>query len=148
MKKLLPPILFFITCIATVVEHFLFEVQTFIPMPMNLMGIPFVLGGLGMAIAGSNVFKHRSTNIQTFGEPGVLVTDGLYQYSRNPMYLGFCIAIFGNAVICGMSLWGVVLFVGFVLVCDLWYVRFEERELRKKFGEDYERYCAGVRRWV
>ena len=36
----------------------------------------------------------------------------------------------------------------FVAVVDGYQVRFEERALREKFGDEYDAYCAAVPRWL
>ncbi len=101
MKKILPPTLFII-CIATMAGlWWLFPVTHFLTFPISLIGILPFLGGLGIAKRGSDIFEKKGTNIETFDDPDVLVTDGLYQISRNPMYLGFLIALFGLFVLFG-----------------------------------------------
>ncbi|MCB9493981.1 MAG: hypothetical protein H6681_00895 [Desulfobacteraceae bacterium] len=35
--------------------------------------------------------------MQTFDDPDILISDGLFKISRNPMYLGFLIALLGNS---------------------------------------------------
>ncbi|MCZ8486602.1 hypothetical protein O9993_18640 [Vibrio lentus] len=32
--------------------------------------------------------QKRNTNIMTFDEPTLLVTEGIHKYTRNPFYLG------------------------------------------------------------
>jgi protein-S-isoprenylcysteine O-methyltransferase Ste14 len=80
-------------------------------------------------------------------EPAGLVSGGLYRYSRNPMYAGVILVIFGQAVLFGsasMALYGVLVFVIFHLVV----VMVEEPHLRATRGSDYEGYCRSVPRWL
>ena len=147
MKKLLPPVLFILSivvmglvCWATGSEHY-------IPYPYNLIGMVWLAVGLGMAFWGSRLFKKLGTNIMTFAEPGVMVTGGLYKFSRNPMYLGFVIALLGVAILFQGSIISFAVVLVFFVVSDRWYIRYEEAEMLKKFGQQYEEYCAHTRRW-
>ncbi|MDJ0614946.1 MAG: isoprenylcysteine carboxylmethyltransferase family protein [Rhizobiaceae bacterium] len=76
-----------------------------------------------------------------------LVVTGIYQYTRNPMYLGLAFILSGFAIWLGnaVSLVFVPLFI--------WYVtRFqiipEEEVLLEKFGMQYADYVSKVRRWI
>jgi protein-S-isoprenylcysteine O-methyltransferase Ste14 len=68
-----------------------------------------------------------------------LVVKGPYRYCRNPMALGVVLMVFGAAI----ALWSVPALVIAITVSALHvlYDRFiEEKELEKRFGEDYTRY--------
>ena len=148
MKRVLPPILFMffavgmgVVCWATGSKHLIIY-------PYNLIGLVFVGIGLGMAVWGRRLFSTLNINIKTFEEPGALVTGGLYKYSRNPMYLGFVIAIFGMAVLYqGAVVTFIAAFI-FLYITDRWYIRYEERAMLNKFGEEYKDYCRKARRWI
>jgi protein-S-isoprenylcysteine O-methyltransferase Ste14 len=76
-----------------------------------------------------------------------LVTTGVYAWTRNPMYLGLSILLFGWAV----KLRTLSPVVGPLLFIPLiWYVQIrpEEHALRAKFGAAYDEYCRHVRRWL
>jgi protein-S-isoprenylcysteine O-methyltransferase Ste14 len=79
--------------------------------------------------------------------PKKLVVEGPYQVVRNPMYWSVGSVILGEAAIfhsralaelAGVFAAGVILFV----------LLFEEPELRRKFGAEYEEYCRRVPRWL
>jgi protein-S-isoprenylcysteine O-methyltransferase Ste14 len=79
--------------------------------------------------------------------PRRLVVRGLYRYVRNPMYVGVLSAIAGWAA--WFAARDVIIYGAFVGVGFDLFVRFvEEPGLRARFGEDYTRYCAAVRRWI
>jgi protein-S-isoprenylcysteine O-methyltransferase Ste14 len=75
-----------------------------------------------------------------------LITTGPYRYSRNPLYLGgnvFC--FFGAALLLG-SPTAVLLTILHLPFVDL-MIRREEKQLQRKFGEDFRIYKGKVRRW-
>ncbi|OOE38869.1 hypothetical protein BZG06_16035 [Salinivibrio kushneri] len=148
MKKLLPPILFvlFLICMALLCWG-MGSLHT-IPYPYNLIGVPFVLLGLWLAISGKRLFKKLNTNIMTFEEPTKLVTQGVFKYSRNPMYLGFAVAMLGAALLTGAAVTSLLLTLAFVLITDRWYIAYEEHLMYQKFGAEYQEYCRNVRRWI
>ncbi|MBI1750733.1 MAG: isoprenylcysteine carboxylmethyltransferase family protein [Acidobacteria bacterium] len=75
-----------------------------------------------------------------------LVTSGPYRYVRNPMMWGV------GSIITGLAFWlgSVGLWFGFA--CFLLFVRcfvpgYEERDMERRFGEEYREYCRRVPRW-
>ncbi len=86
------------------------------------------------------------------GGPGIsvpperLVTEGLYRYCRNPMYLGHLIFLAGLALALGS--W---LALAVFAVHAAWFdrrVRSDEQRLAALFGEPYRGYLARVKRWI
>ncbi len=76
-----------------------------------------------------------------------LVMTGLYNFSRNPMYVGVILLLIGEAVFFqSTNLWVYLVFV-FVLF-NLFVIYIEEPRLRKDFGEEYDLYRQKVRRWL
>ncbi len=77
----------------------------------------------------------------------VLVTDGAFAYSRNPMYLGMVLALFGITLLLDRVSPSLVL-VPFTLVIRLKFIRFEEPLMEQTFGATYTTYKSSVRRWL
>jgi len=78
--------------------------------------------------------------------PERLVTNGVYAYTRNPMYLGHLIFMLGLAVTF-RSWFALALFA----VHALWFHRRvlgDEAGLRARFGVQYEEYQKRVKRWI
>ncbi|MGM0703632.1 MAG: methyltransferase family protein [Pseudomonadota bacterium] len=115
--------------------------------PYTWKGIVLVLVGLGIASWHARLFKRLGTNIDTFGEPGSLTRQGLFRFTRNPMYLGFVIALVGLAIYLA-SPTPFLAALCFALLAHFWYIPFEERKLLRKFGQEYLNYQAEVRRWL
>jgi protein-S-isoprenylcysteine O-methyltransferase Ste14 len=75
-----------------------------------------------------------------------LLTEGLYSRMRHPRYVQACLALAAYTLICNY-LATYVLFLT-MLVIILLLVPMEERELRQRFGTEYEAYCARVPRFI
>ncbi|QEH43017.1 isoprenylcysteine carboxylmethyltransferase family protein [Chitinophaga sp. XS-30] len=147
MKKLIPPFLLFICLLLMVAASLLIPQPHFINPPWHLTGLTLLAAGAAMAIWTSRKFRQRNTAIHTFRAPGTLVTDGLFRFSRNPVYLGFSMILAGVTLLLGVpsSLYILLLFI---LITDRWYIRYEEQEMEKIFGDAYRLYKARVRRWL
>jgi protein-S-isoprenylcysteine O-methyltransferase Ste14 len=82
-----------------------------------------------------------------FDAPRRLVIRGPYRVVRNPMYVG------GGIVLAGVALFyrslAVLAYAAlFILAFHIFVVFYEERVLRRRFGEDYEAYLQRVGRWL
>ena len=97
MKKLLPPVLFPIFLVLMAGVCWALGSPHTMSYPYSLVGLIFLISGLGIAVYHSRVFKEEGTNIKTFDEPTKFVRVGLFKYTRNPMYLGFVLALLGAA---------------------------------------------------
>lgn len=76
-----------------------------------------------------------------------LVTGGVFAHSRNPIYIGDVLLLAAWALWLG-NVVAAPLPALFVLWMGQLQIPAEEAALRARFGADYERYCARVRRWV
>lgn len=103
--------------------------------------------GLGIAIAGVAYFKVVGTAVDPTGQASTLATGGIYQYTRNPMYLGTLILFtgIGLAMPSGWLLLAVPIIA--ILLRKL-AIEPEEAYLARRFGDAYLAYCAKVRRWI
>ena len=145
--KLLPPALVAIIIIVMCVARIVLPGPVVVPQPHNWLGLVLVVGGVAIGFIGARQFDKVGTNIKTFNDPTILVTDGLFRRSRNPMYLGFTLFLLGLAILLGT----LIAFLGpiaFAVIADRWYIQFEEQALRRTFGERYEAYARKTRRWI
>lgn len=103
--------------------------------------------GIGLTLAAKRQIRRAGANIDTFGEPGQMLTEGLFGISRNPVYLGMILVSIGAALISGaLSAW--ILSAAFMVIVRYWYIAFEEDAMRRKHGDRYDVYCDQVRRWI
>lgn len=79
--------------------------------------------------------------------PKTLVVSGLYQYVRNPMYLGGLLTLLGEASFF-QSPGCVTYAIGWFVMVHFTVLFYEEPNLTRKFGASYLRYRSVVRRWI
>jgi protein-S-isoprenylcysteine O-methyltransferase Ste14 len=117
-------------------------------------GAPQVAGmivvAIGTAIALWCVFTFVFVGKGTpapFDPPRKLVIAGPYRFVRNPMYIGAGMTIAGAALF--YKSLSIAIYAGlFFLITHLFVVFYEERTLRRTFGDEYEEYFRRVRRWM
>ena len=144
---LLPPAVMIFAIIAMILLHQHIPLMQFWDAPVSWVGVPMIVLGLAIAQWHSRLFKLRKTNINTFKDPDILVTDGLFRISRNPMYLGFLVCLAGVWIVLG-SASPLIVLAGFGLLTNHWYIPFEEQAMLRKFGDTYINYKSTVRRWL
>ena len=123
-----------------------------VPITFNYQGTFSILGiiiGLACAIPSFRLFARYKTTISplTPSETTALVTEGMYRYSRNPMYLGLLLLTFSSTIWFGTWL-GLILNIMFIFLINLLQIIPEEEALQEIFGEEYADYKKKVRRWV
>lgn len=147
MKKILPPQLFYFSIVLMILLHFLAPFKILLNFPVTLTGILLLFTGAIMAIKEKRRFARVKTNIKTFDKPDKLLTDGLYKYSRNPMYLGFVIALLGVWLLLG-SLSPLLIVLLFIFIANIVYISFEEKMMGETFGDVYFNYKNKTRKWI
>lgn len=113
---------------------------------INLGFIPIGLG-IMLILVAAGLFKWRKTTVNPFGEPAVVVREGVYRFSRNPMYLGMLSVLTGVGIGLGNIL-ALSIVPVFVWIMTRWYIEREEQLLERRFGEQYLSYRQKVRRWI
>jgi len=146
MKKLLPPKLLLLCLGGIFILHRLFPLKRIISTPFNWLGGLPLLIGVALTIGGDHKFSQVGTTIKTFDKPDRLVTEGMFRYSRNPIYLGFVLILFGVWIILG-TLSPVVGALLFGVITNQWYIPYEEQMLTTQFGQAFEKYKKQTRRW-
>jgi protein-S-isoprenylcysteine O-methyltransferase Ste14 len=146
-QKILPPTWLLISVLLMISLHFLLPFAWLISPVWNLLGILPIGAGIIINLAADREFHLQRTTVRPFDEPSALVTNGVFRFSRNPMYLGFDLILFGVAVLLRTLSPYFVLFA-FTLLINSVYIPFEERSLAIKFGHIWESYRLRVRRWI
>lgn len=147
--KIPPPAQFVITAaamfgVSKIVPIFKFSIN-------GSTGLAVGLGviGLSSGIMGVTQFRKAQTtpNPKEIDKATSLVTSGIYQYTRNPMYLGLTLILLGWALYLSHFL-AFILIPIFMMYIARFQIQPEERMMTQKFGQAYQNYCAKVRRWL
>jgi protein-S-isoprenylcysteine O-methyltransferase Ste14 len=99
---------------------------------------------IGGALTG---FRQAGTPPEPWQASTAIVTDGVYGYTRNPMYVAMTLFYAAIAVAVD-SLITLLIVFPLLVVVHYGVVLREERYLESKFGDAYRCYKAAVRRWV
>lgn len=147
LNWLLPPVLLAICAAAMAALDRIWPGLVLIDGAWRWGGAAVTALGLVVAGAGRRQFQKAKANIRTFGAPNRLVTDGIFRFTRNPMYLGFAVALFGWGLVLG-SLTPFAVWLGFLAACAFWYIPYEEARMASAFGDAYAAYRTRTRRWL
>ena len=117
----------------------------------NLVIVPWgalllAWGYLQYRLTGHHRVQHGGGGPGITVPPEHIVEDGLYAYTRNPMFLGHLIFMLGLAV----TFWSWFALILFA-VNAIWFHRRvldDEARLRNLFGAQYTDYQARVKRWI
>lgn len=110
----------------------------------------------GLTLVGASVtlvsrafqrMRRAGTNVDPTEPAIVLVTDGPFKYTRNPLYLSLTLFYAGVAALVN-TLWAMILLPFVLFVMNRGVIAREERYLERKFGKQYIQYKARVRRWI
>jgi protein-S-isoprenylcysteine O-methyltransferase Ste14 len=133
--------------ITAVVLHYFFPITTVVAFPYNLLGLLIVGLGVYLAFQSVRLLISYNTTVEAGGNPSSLVTKCPFNYSRNPIYLGFLLIALGTATILS-SISTFIAPIIFFVIANTIIIPFEENRLQKNFGIEYERYKTSVRRWL
>lgn len=113
------------------------------------IAIACLLGGIAIAIAGVLAFRSARTTVNPRApdRTSAIVTTGIYRWSRNPMYLGMALSLFGVAA-WHSSLPGYLLVPMFCAYMTEFQIKPEERTLVAIFGQEFSKYMTKVHRWI
>ena len=147
LPKVLPPVWFLLSIILMVGLHFWLPIKRLFFPPITYLGIVAIAIGIVTILFCAYLFRQNNTAIVPFQESSYLITQGIFSFSRNPIYLGMIITLMGVWLYLG-SLTPVFIVPVFAWLIQKLFIKEEERMLEVKFGEEYREYQATVRRWI
>lgn len=113
----------------------------------KFIGIIFFLVGLYLVVRGVNKFIQTGNTLITVKPANSLQKEGIYKFTRNPMYFGMSCFYIGFTCFFG-NWWNIILLPIVLLIIQEYVIKREEKYLERKFGEEYRNYRQNVRRWV
>lgn len=146
-KKLLPPTYLLIAIVVMAAFHFVLPMTQIIPGLWRLIGLLPLASGIGLNFMADKALHQANTTVKPFEASTTLITNGVFQISRHPMYLGFVLILIGLAVLLGSLIPYFVIPI-FAILMDRVFIQVEERMLAKQFRQTWLAYKAKVRRWV
>jgi protein-S-isoprenylcysteine O-methyltransferase Ste14 len=114
---------------------------------VTIVACLFLAIGFLLRVWATFYFYERQMDVIRLAPQQNLITSGPYSFSRNPLYLGGNVFIFGGAVLFLGSPSGIVLTVINIMAVEV-MIRREERQLARNFGQEWILYKSRVRRWV
>ncbi len=142
-----PPLIYGAALIAGLILHAMYPVR-FLPGTLApVMGWSLIGTGILSIVAGFRAMHRAHTPVDPYKPSTAIVVDGPYRFTRNPLYVSLTIAYVGIAMLIN-TLWVLLLLPVVLFIMRRGVVDREERYLEQKFGEEYLRYKANVRRWI
>ncbi len=144
-----PNVVFFVTLIVSILLVYLLSLPWFLLPGMDVLHLPRLMelflgqilmilcvGLMAWGVASISLSRARGGEIGD--DEASLVTTGAYAYCRHPVTLGFVFGVPGFALVFDFVplLVNAVLFIP-IMIAFLFY---EEKELLRRFGEEYEAY--------
>ena len=114
-----------------------------------IFGYFMIIIGLIIILSAIILFKKYQTTITPINPSNAtkLITDGIYKFSRNPMYLGLLLVLFGISIMLN-PIGGLFLIPLFILYLNLYQIITEENAMVDLFKDEFLEYKKTVRRWI
>jgi len=113
------------------------------------IAILLLMLGLTVLISAVRLFRKDKTTVNPLSpeQATKLVTDGIFKYSRNPMYLGMAF-ILGSIAVFFNLIGGIILIALFYFYITKFQIIPEERAMSNLFSQDFDKYKQITRRWI
>jgi protein-S-isoprenylcysteine O-methyltransferase Ste14 len=112
----------------------------------RLAGAILIVASICLAVPALMAFRRVGTHVEPWKPALALVTDGIFHFVRNPMYVAMIVFVAGIAVFTASD-WMLVMCIPLAFTLHFGVVRREERYLEAKFGAAYRHYCDTVPRY-
>lgn len=143
-------VVFGIPFLVSIALHFIIPIslaQGILRQVFILVGIVFIIIGIGLVILARRVFAHFRQPTDPGRPTTKVIKTGVFAISRNPLYLGGVLVLLGIALALNM-LWALLMLFLSMFLCHYVLIVPEEQYLEAKFGNEYKEYADSVRRWL
>ena len=145
--KIPPPVVTLVSALLIFFSKELFPSYAFDYQSMLSIGV--FISGLMILVSAVSLFKKKETTVNPMSpeKASSLVVDGVFKYTRNPMYLGMSVVLLSISI--QFNLMGGLLIVClFVAYITAFQIIPEEEAMEENFGEEYLSFKKGTRRWI
>ncbi len=150
MKKLLkyrPPRIAALLLAVTTGIWFFSPQETLLYIPFNVIAAVSIIIGFAVMTWAWTQFRKSDTAVCPTSKTSLIVTNGAYRYSQNPMYLGMLLILTGVSFIMG-TIPAMLAPIVFFIVIDRVFIPYEEDKLINDFGDVYSNYQTATGRWI
>lgn len=114
---------------------------------LKVLGWVLIAAGFAITLLAVREFRRHRTSVILHTDPSAIITTGIYEYTRNPIYLSDVLILLGVVLAWGAPA-ALILVPVFAFVLDRRFIRAEEARLASRFPAAFEAYAAQVRRWI
>jgi protein-S-isoprenylcysteine O-methyltransferase Ste14 len=114
---------------------------------LEVLGMLIAASGVALAVWAYTKLVRSRTGLFPTSPATHLVTTGPYRFTRNPIYLGYTLAMMGTGLLV-TNYWMAIIAGLTAIVTHAWIIRSEERHLLARFGFEFEYYCRRTRAWI
>tara|TARA_B100002052_G_C15724127_1_gene525559 strand:+ start:159 stop:617 length:459 start_codon:yes stop_codon:yes gene_type:complete len=114
---------------------------------INLFGIILIIISIVLFFSSRNAFFAYDENPLPHTDTEKIIKTGIYSYSRNPIYLSFVLFHFAMF----LTFENIMYFlcsIGLFFWLNNFVILEEEKYLKNKFNDEFDRYCKSVKKWM
>lgn len=113
----------------------------------NMVGLIGLIVSLIFFFSGFNLFKSYNENPIPTSDTNRLIKTGIFAYTRNPIYLALVLFQFSMFLVFENVMY-ILSSLGLFIWLNNYVIKAEEDYLKNKFGDEFDRYCGAVKRWL
>ena len=115
-------------------------------MVRHLIGAPMLIGGSLIIVFAKRELMRWEQPSEPLTPTTRIVREGIFRYSRNPMYTGLSLCFAGLSFAIDKP-WLLILLFPTLVAVQRVLILPEEKYLEEKFGDEFLQYKRSVRRW-
>jgi protein-S-isoprenylcysteine O-methyltransferase Ste14 len=148
MLKLPPPMWGLIYLIVAGAASAMYPWRAIVDLRVIWLGVLLIVLGFALSFSAAMLFRRKGTELNPTSEANkLLVIEGPFRFTRNPMYVGVVIFTLGIAFCAGsLPMFAVPLLV--FATANWVHIPFEEAKMRRQFDAGFDDYTRQVRRWI
>ena len=136
----------YILVISYVVGEFIIPIYPIIYL-FNMVGLIGLIVSLIFFFLGFNLFKSYNENPKPTSDTNRIIKTGIFAYTRNPIYLALVLFQFSMFLVFENVMY-ILSSLGLFIWLNNYVIKAEEDYLKNKFGDEFDRYCGAVKRWL